>query len=64
MKKLFKWLLYSVGLITLFVVGLLAAAYWNRDKLLNKLTAELNKEISGNVSIEKIDFTFLHRFPR
>jgi uncharacterized protein involved in outer membrane biogenesis len=63
MKKLFKWLLYGVGLITLFVVGLLAAAYWNRDKLLNKLTAELNKEISGNVSIEKIDFTFLHRFP-
>lgn len=63
MKKLFRLFLYTVGLIALLVAGLLAAAYWNRDALLSKLTAELNKEINGNVSVEKIDFTFLHRFP-
>lgn len=62
-RKLFKWLAYTVVLMILLIAGVLATAYWNRDKLLNKLTAELNKGINGTFHISKIDFTFLHNFP-
>jgi uncharacterized protein involved in outer membrane biogenesis len=47
----------------LLIVGILAAAYWNRDKLLTKLNAELNKGINGKFYVDKLDFTFLHDFP-
>ena len=63
MKRLFKWLFYFLGFILLLIAGVLAAAYWNRDRLLTKLNTELNKGINGKVHIEKIDFTFLHHFP-
>ncbi|HEX6224350.1 MAG TPA: AsmA family protein [Chryseolinea sp.] len=63
MSKLFKWLSYFLAVIFLLVTAVLATAYWNRDKLLAKLTAELNKGINGKFHIEKIDFTFLHEFP-
>jgi uncharacterized protein involved in outer membrane biogenesis len=63
MKRLFKWLAYLVGLTILLVVAVLATAYWNRDKLLARVTAELNKDINGTAHIEKIDFTVLHHFP-
>ena len=62
-KKLFKWLFYFVAIIVLLVVGILATAYWNRDQLLTKLNAELNKGINGQFHIGKLDFTFLHEFP-
>ena len=63
MKKLFKWLFYLVAIIVLLIVGILATAYWNRDKLLTKLNDELNKGINGKFHIDKLDFTFLHEFP-
>ncbi len=63
MKKLFKWLFYLVAIIVLLIVGILATAYWNRDKLLAKLNDELNKGINGKFHIDKLDFTFLHEFP-
>lgn len=44
-------------------MAVLAIAYWNRDQLLNRLTAELNKGINGEFHVDKIDFTFLHHFP-
>ena len=63
MKKLFKWLFYVAAIIVLLIVGILATAYWNRDKLLTKLNAELNKGINGEFHIDKLAFTFLHDFP-
>jgi hypothetical protein len=63
MKKFLKWLLYIGGLITVLAISVLAVAYWNRDQLLDKLTAQLNRGINGKFSIDKIDFTFLHNFP-
>jgi uncharacterized protein involved in outer membrane biogenesis len=62
-KKLIKWLFYFVAIIVLLVVVILATAYWNRDILLTKLNAELNKGINGQFHIGKLDFTFLHDFP-
>jgi len=62
-KKLFKWLFYFVAIIVLLIVGILATAYWNRDTLLTKLNAELNKGINGKFHIDKLNFTFLHDFP-
>ena len=62
-KKLLKWLFYSLALLAFTIVAVLATAYWNRDKLLSKLTTELNKGINGKFYIDKIDFTFLHDFP-
>jgi len=62
-KKLFKWLFYFAAIIILLIAGILATAYWNRDKLLTKLSAELNKGINGEFHIGKLDFTFLHDFP-
>ncbi len=62
-KRLFKWLIYAVVLIVVLVIGVLATAYLNRDKLLDKLSAELSKGINGKFYIDKIDFTFLHHFP-
>ncbi len=63
MKKLFKWLFYFAAIIVLLIAGILATAYWNRDKLLAQLNAELNKGINGKFHIDKLDFTFLHEFP-
>ena len=62
-KRLFKWLFYLLGFALLLITAVLAGAYWNRDKLLTRLNAELNKGINGKVHIETIDFTFLHHFP-
>ena len=62
-KKLFKWLFYFGAIIVVLIVGILATAYWNRDKLLTKLYAELNKGINGQFHIDKLDFTFFHDFP-
>jgi uncharacterized protein involved in outer membrane biogenesis len=62
-RKLLRLLGYFFGLIILFVTGVLATAYWHRDKLMERLIAELNKDINGKVSIGKINFTFLHNFP-
>src|SRR5687767_3623292 len=63
MKKLFKWFLYTLVVLTILITGVLATAYWNRNNLLDKLSAELNKGINGQFHIEKVDFTFLHNFP-
>ncbi len=63
MKKFFKWLLYTVILFTVLVTGVLVTAYWNRDLLLEKISAQLSQGINGEFKIEKIDFTFLHNFP-
>ena len=63
MKKLFKWLFYFAAIIVLLIASILATAYWNRDKLLAQLNAELNKGINGKFHIDKLDFTFLHEFP-
>jgi uncharacterized protein involved in outer membrane biogenesis len=62
-KKLLKSLGYLVALIILLITGVLATAYWNRDKLMEKVTAELNKGINGKFNIGNINFTFLHNFP-
>src|SRR5687768_8442720 len=63
MRKFFKWLMYAFILTTVSVAGVLVAAYWNRDVLLERISTELNKGIKGEFKIGKIDFTFLHHFP-
>lgn len=62
-RKLLKLLGYFLALVILLVTGVLVTAYWNRDKLMEKLTAELNKDINGKFNIGTINFTFLHNFP-
>ena len=62
-KKFLKWLSFIFALFVVLTTAILATAYWNRDKLLDKLTAEINSRINGKFSIGKIDFTFLHNFP-
>ena len=64
MRKFFRWLFYAFIFITVSVTGILVTAYWNRDILLEKISAQLNKGINGEFKIEKIDFTFLYHFPR
>ena len=63
MRKFFRWLFYAFIFITVLVIGILVAAYWNRDMLLGRISDQLNKGINGEFKIEKIDFTFLHHFP-
>ena len=62
-KKLLKFLAYTGGLAVLLISLILVIAYWNRDVLLAKLTAELNKGIDGKFNVGSINFTFLHSFP-
>ena len=62
-KKLLKFLGYTVVLAILLTSVTLAIAYWNRDALLTRITSELNKGIDGKFEISRINFTFLHDFP-
>jgi hypothetical protein len=63
MKKIFKWLWYTVLLFIFLTVTAYAILYWNRDTLLRALSDQLNKGINGKFHIEKIDFTLLYHFP-
>ena len=62
-RKLLRLLGFFFALIILVIAGVLATAYWHRDNLMQRLTAELNKDINGKFNIDKINFTFLHNFP-
>src|SRR3982750_1956274 len=63
MKKFFKGLVYFFVSILLVVVVIFSVAYWNRDKILGHITAQLNEGINGEFKIQKLDFTLLNDFP-
>ncbi len=62
-RKLLKSVAFTLGLLILLVMSVLAVAYWNRDALLSKVTRELNNNIEGKLEVRSINFTFLHDFP-
>ena len=64
MKKIYKRLLYGVGVLVFLLASLFAFAYWNGDIILNRINQEISKEINGEVHINDFDFTIFHRFPR
>lgn len=63
MKRFIRWVLFLI----LLTGGLILAAIWmvytNRDTLLEKVVAELNTNINGTLSVEKINFSFVQEFP-
>jgi hypothetical protein len=63
MTKFFRWIFYFIASIALALVVLFSVAYWNRDVILKRITAQLNKGINGEFKIQKLDFTLLNDFP-
>jgi hypothetical protein len=62
-KKVFKWFLYLLSVIVILTVILFSIAYWNSDKILGKINAQLSENINGEFGIRRLSFTMFHRFP-
>src|SRR6478609_3972648 len=63
MRKFFRGLVYFFTSILLVLIVIFSVAYWNRDKILEQITAQLNEGINGEFKIQKLDFTILNDFP-
>jgi hypothetical protein len=63
LKKIIKGFLYFLSVILLITVVLFAVAYWNRDKIIERISSQLNESINGEFGIGKVNFTVFHRFP-
>src|SRR6478736_4822569 len=63
MRKFFKGLIYFFVSILLVLIVIFSVAYWNRDKILERITAQLNEGINGEFKIQKLDFTVFNDFP-
>ena len=63
MRRFFKGLIYFFISILLVLIVIFSVAYWNRDKILEQITAQLNEGINGEFKIQKLDFTILNDFP-
>jgi uncharacterized protein involved in outer membrane biogenesis len=62
-KKIIKWFLYFLSVIVVLTVILFSIAYWNSDKILGKINAQLSESINGEFGIRTLSFTMFHRFP-
>jgi uncharacterized protein involved in outer membrane biogenesis len=63
MKRLFKGLFYFFATVILLLTIAFAIAYWNRDKIREQITAQLNSGINGEFNIRKLNFTLFNDFP-
>src|SRR3954463_1592261 len=52
-----------VGVIIIAFVGISIYIIVNKDKVLKMITAELNKNLNGTLTIGKLDPTFFSGFP-
>ena len=63
MKRVKKFLFWILILLTTIVVGSFTASYLLRDKIVNYVTTEINKQLLVEINVSKIDFTFWKEFP-
>lgn len=59
-KKIIVWLVISCAAL---IVASLILSYVYRDKITNFVTQELLSQVNGEVTVEKIDISFLQSFP-
>lgn len=63
MTRFFKGLIIFFASILLVLIVIFSVAYWNRDVILERITAQLNEGIDGEFKIESLDFTLISDFP-
>jgi hypothetical protein len=67
MKKLKKYLLWAIGSLFVFFLAVSAVVYFavlrDADKIKNIVIGELNKSLTGEVSVERMNLTFWSSFP-
>ncbi|MDR1951352.1 MAG: AsmA family protein [Bacteroidales bacterium] len=67
MKRLRKYLLWTLGSLFALFITVSAVVYFavlrDEDKIKNIVIGELNKSLTGEVSVERMNFTFWSSFP-
>src|SRR5688572_23526546 len=60
MKKALKWILIVIGVLFLF---LLAAPFLFKDKIINAVKTEANKNLNAEFSFSSLDLSLIRNFP-
>lgn len=61
--RLLRWLGDSLAILIAFIAIAFTVAYIKREEIKQGILSSLNERVNGTISVKKIRFTIVHRFP-